>query len=107
MRGPQLEEPVVEVKSEEEKMGPLRVLPALPSSDEAGATQMQAFGLDITKEDNGQFHMAPHESTPPSPQSSLEEGGETTPEELGSEEHPKTEPSAEGETPISLVDLLG
>ncbi|XP_067007679.2 ryanodine receptor [Anabrus simplex] len=106
MRGPQTEEPVVEVK-EEEKIGPLRVLPALPATpDEATApTQLQAFGLDITKEDNGQFHMAPHESAPPSPQSSLEEGGESTPEE-GAEGQAKAE-GAEGEAPPSLVDLLG
>lgn len=51
MRGP-VEEPVVEVKEEEEK-SLSRVLPALPSSEEQN-TQMQAFGLDITKEDNGQ-----------------------------------------------------
>lgn len=51
------------------------------------------------------FHMAPHESAPPSPQSSLEEGGESTPEE-GGEEHLKPEGS-EGEPPMSLVDLLG
>jgi hypothetical protein len=55
MRGPQVEEPVEEVK-EEGKIGPLRVLPALPATpDEASSpTQLQAFGLDITKEDNGQ-----------------------------------------------------
>nr|CAD7424343.1 unnamed protein product [Timema monikensis] len=106
MRGPQVEEPVVEVK-EDEKMGPLRVLPALPATDEgAPPTQLQAFGLDIKKEDNGQFHMAPHESAPPSPQSSMEEGGESTPEE-GGEEHPKPLEGTEGEAPISLVDLLG
>jgi hypothetical protein len=51
------------------------------------------------------FHMVPHESAPPSPQSSLEGGGESTPEE-GGEEHPKLE-GAEGEPPLSLVDLLG
>nr|CAD7256109.1 unnamed protein product [Timema shepardi] len=106
MRGPQVEEPVVEVK-EDEKMGPLRVLPALPATDEgAPPTQLQAFGLDIKKEDNGQFHMAPHESAPPSPQSSMEEGGESTPEE-GGEEHSKPLEGTEGEAPISLVDLLG
>jgi hypothetical protein len=55
MRGPQVEEPAVEVK-EEEKLGPIRKLPALPATpDEASSpTQLQAFGLDITKEDNGQ-----------------------------------------------------
>jgi hypothetical protein len=55
MRGTQVEEPVETLK-EEEKVGPLRMFPALPaSSDEASSpTQLQAFGLDITKEDNGQ-----------------------------------------------------
>lgn len=48
--------------------------------------------------------MVPHESVPPSPQSSMEEGGESTPEE--GEEHPRAE-GAEGEPPLSLVDLLG
>jgi hypothetical protein len=51
------------------------------------------------------FHMAPHESVPPSSQSSMEEGGESTPEE-GGEEHPRAE-GGEGEPPLSLVDLLG
>lgn len=53
MRGPQQEEPVAEVK-EEEKVGHMRVLPALPSAAEEQNTQMQAFGLDITKEEGGQ-----------------------------------------------------
>jgi hypothetical protein len=54
MRGPQVEEPVETLK-EEEKIGPLRMFPALPAaSEEASPTQLQAFGLDITKEDNGQ-----------------------------------------------------
>jgi hypothetical protein len=55
MRGPQIEEPVETLK-EEEKIGPLRMLPALPATPEEASspTQLQAFGLDITKEDNGQ-----------------------------------------------------
>lgn len=52
MRGPVVEEPVVEVV-QEEKMGPMRVLPSLPSTEDKN-NQMQAFGLDITKEENGQ-----------------------------------------------------
>lgn len=52
MRGPLVEEPVVEVK-EEEKSGHLRLLPALPSAEEQNS-QMQAFGMDVVKEDNGQ-----------------------------------------------------
>lgn len=54
MRGPQIEEPVV-VKEELEKVGPMRLLPALPAVTDDQNTQMQAFGLDITKEDNGQY----------------------------------------------------
>jgi len=55
MRGPQVEEPVETVK-EEEKIGQLRMFPALPATSEEASspTQLQAFGLDITKEDNGQ-----------------------------------------------------
>lgn len=53
MRGPQIEEPVI-VKTELEKVGPIRVLPALPATVDEQNTQMQAFGLDITKEENGQ-----------------------------------------------------
>jgi hypothetical protein len=55
MRGPQVEEPVETLK-EEEKIGSLRMLPALPATPEepSSPTQLQAFGLDITKEDNGQ-----------------------------------------------------
>jgi hypothetical protein len=47
--------------------------------------------------------LVPHESTPSSPQSSLEDGGETTPEE-GGEDHGKREGE---EGALSLVDLLG
>lgn len=53
MRGPQVEE-VVEENKEEERIGPSRVLPALPPTPEETDSKMQAFGLDITKEDNGQ-----------------------------------------------------
>lgn len=54
MRGPIVEEPVTQVAIQEEiKMSPMRVLPSLPSTEDQN-TQMQAFGLDITKEDNGQ-----------------------------------------------------
>lgn len=53
MRGSQVEEPIEQVK-EEEKPGHLRMLPALPPTPDETNTQLQAFGLDITKEDNGQ-----------------------------------------------------
>ena len=51
MRGPQIEEPVEEVKEEETPQ--LRMLPALPAAEEP-VGQMQAFGLDITKEEGGE-----------------------------------------------------
>ncbi|CAH0546152.1 unnamed protein product [Brassicogethes aeneus] len=96
MRGPLVEEPVIEVK--EMKVEHLRMLPPLPAAEEP-PKEIQAFGMDITKEE-GQFKMAPHESPTGSQQSSGE--GETTPEEGG--EH------AEGEVmeqPLTLSDLLG
>lgn len=51
MRGPQVEE-VEEIQDEEKVTS--RALPALPSTPEESDTKLQAFGLDITKEDNGQ-----------------------------------------------------
>lgn len=105
MRGPHIEEPVEEVK-EEERSGPLRVLPALPPTPDETNTQLQAFGLDITKEDNGQYKMAPHESPNSSPQTSMEGEGESSPDE-GAEPHTATEGEPGSEPPISLSDLLG
>ncbi|XP_017777975.1 PREDICTED: ryanodine receptor [Nicrophorus vespilloides] len=101
MRGPQLEEPQ-EVAKEEEKPQ-LRILPALPAAEEP-VGQMQAFGLDITKEEGGQMKMAPHESPTSSQQSSMEGEGESTSEE-GAEAHVEGEVSTE--PPVSLQDLLG
>lgn len=50
--------------------------------------------------------MAPHESPNSSPQTSIEEGGESSPEEGA--EHPITDgEGGSGEAPISLSDLLG
>lgn len=98
MRGPAVEEPVIQV-AVEEKTGPLRVLPSLPTTEEQN-TQIQAFGVEISKEDNGNYKMAPHESPTGSQPSSGE--GETTPEEGG--EHTDAETT---EQPLSLADLLG
>ncbi|CAG9853862.1 unnamed protein product [Phyllotreta striolata] len=98
MRGPAVEEPVIQ-QVVEEKAGPLRVLPSLPSTEEQN-TQMQAFGLDINKEDNGNYKMAAHESPTGSQPSSGD--GETTPEEVG--DHVEAETT---EQPLSLADLLG
>jgi len=60
--------------------------------------------MDITKEEGGQIKLAPHESTTSTPQSSIEETGESTPDEGTGEEGAK----AEGENePVTLADLLG
>lgn len=103
MRGPPPEE-VEEAPPEEDRFG-RRALPALPQ-DEAPST-MSAFGLDISKEENGQFKVAAHESPGVSPTSSVEETEGSTPEEvqLGPDGQPiVVEPHQE---PVSIVDLLG
>nr|ALL55473.1 ryanodine receptor [Spodoptera exigua] len=107
MRGPQTDEPPPE-PTEEEKIGQLRHrllatqssrhLPALPPADDTGQIQVSAFGLDITKEDNGQIQVKPHESPSTSTPSSGEEA-EVSPDE--SADHP------EEQRPPSLIDLLG
>ncbi|KRJ98422.1 ryanodine receptor isoform X9 [Drosophila yakuba] len=98
MRGPapeQEEEPVVE----EETFG--RALPPLPLEEPPGT--VQAFGLDINKEENGMYKVVVHESPA---NSSMEEGGESSPEDgaAPSGELVEGEPHQE---PISIVDLLG
>ncbi|KRF97582.1 uncharacterized protein Dwil_GK20678, isoform D [Drosophila willistoni] len=100
MRGPapeQEEEPVVE----EETFG--RALPPLPLEEPPGT--VQAFGLDINKEENGMYKVVVHESPA---NSSMEEGGESSPEDGtapgGAEGLEGGEPHQE---PISIVDLLG
>lgn len=100
MRGPP--EEYVEVPPVETEEKPTRALPALPPEETPGT--VSAFGLDISKED-GQYKVAPHESTQPSPTSSMEEGAESSPEDP-----PPLELTADGEPvepPMTLVDLLG
>lgn len=101
MRGPVEEYVEVVIQVEEKKM--MRALPALPPEEAPGT--VSAFGLDISKEDNGQYKVAPHESTRPSPTSSLEETGES-----GTEDVAPVELTVVGEPvepPMTLVDLLG
>ncbi|XP_030749975.1 ryanodine receptor isoform X1 [Sitophilus oryzae] len=99
MRGPVVEEPMIEIK-EEEKVSPLRMLPQLPPAEDPN-TQIQAFGVDVTKEEGGQYKMAAHESPTGSQPSSGEGEGETTPED-GEQTEAETP-----EQPLSLSDLLG
>lgn len=103
MRGPAVEE-MEEIPVETEGRGGImmRALPALPPEEPPGP--IAAFGVDISKEDNGQFKMATHESPALSPASSAEETGES------STEDPTGELNAEGqpiEQPMKLLDLLG
>lgn len=99
MRGP-AEEVVPEVPLEEDRFR--KALPALPTEETTGT--VQAFGLDISKEDNGTFKMAPHESNQPSPATSIEETGESSPEDGTGD--PQID-GTEIEQPMTLVDLLG
>lgn len=62
--------------------------------------------MDITKEE-GQIKLAAHESITSSPQSSLEETGESTPDETTGEEGKPAEATGETELPLTLADLLG
>lgn len=99
MRGPPEEYVEVAVVEEEKTM---RALPALPPEETPGT--VSAFGLDISKED-GQYKVAPHESNQASPTSSMDETGESGPDD-GS----PGELTADGEpvdAPMTLVDLLG
>lgn len=96
MRGPA--EEVAEDPPAEDQFG-MKALPALPSEETSGT--MQTFGLDINKEDNGQFKMAPHESTLSSPSS--EETGESTSEEGAAEQGEQT---GEVEPPMTLVSCI-
>lgn len=63
--------------------------------------------MDITKEEGGQIKIAPHESATSTPQSSIEETGESTPEEATGEEGARGEGGGDMESPVSLADLLG
>lgn len=101
MRGSGTEE--IEAPPEPEASGLMRALPALPQEEPPGT--VQAFGLDISKEENGQYKLAPHESPAASPSSSMEETGESSPEDAAAAgEHG---PEEGQEPPITLVDLLG
>ena len=63
--------------------------------------------MDITKEDGGQIKIAAHESLASTPQSSVEETGESTPEE-GTIDDVARGDGVTGETePVTLADLLG
>lgn len=53
MRGPQVEEPVVEIK-EEEKWGSMRKLPALPPPEDGKDSQLIMHGSEGSKEDGAQ-----------------------------------------------------
>lgn len=97
MRGPAEDQPEV-LPVEVDQFS--RALPALPAEETTGT--VQAFGLDISKEENGQFKMTPHDPTQPSPTTSIEETGESSPEDVD----PQLQIS-EQEPPMTLVDLLG
>lgn len=100
MRGAE-EDAVVEAPLEADRFR--RALPSLPAEEPTGT--VQAFNLDINKEDNGQLKVAPHETTQPNTTASLDETGEIGPDE-GSGEG-VVEGGELHEQPMTLVDLLG
>lgn len=107
MRGPGVEEPVLEVKEDDIRTS--RHLPALPPTPDESQLQVQAFGMDITREE-GQIKLAAHESMASTPQSSAEETGESSPEEGTGDVDSKIAgeaASGESELPLTLADLLG
>lgn len=95
MRGP-AEEVVEEPPVEEDRFG-MKALTA--TSGEETSSSMQAFGLDISKEENGQLKVAPHEFAQ-SGSASDETGGESTSEEGSGEQGDGT---GEVEQPMTLV----
>ncbi|XP_037915514.1 ryanodine receptor isoform X7 [Hermetia illucens] len=101
MRGPATEEVELPAIEPEDKFS-ARALPPLPLEEPPGT--VQAFGVDISKEDNGQYKVVLHESPAISPTSSVEETGESSPEESGTTEQQQ---EGDGSEPITLVDLLG
>ncbi|XP_039954485.1 ryanodine receptor isoform X18 [Bactrocera tryoni] len=103
MRGPAPEE-IEAPPMEEETFG--KMLPALPIEEPPGP--VQAFGLELNKEENGQFKVTVRESPGGSGNSSLEETGESSPEEGGTAADQAVEnESYQLQEPISIVDLLG
>lgn len=100
MRGPAPEQEEEEPVVEEESFG--RALPPLPLEEPPGT--VQAFGLDINKEENGMYKVVVHES-PAS--SSVEEGGESSPEDGAAGVAGELIEGEPHQEPISIVDLLG
>lgn len=100
MRGSQTEEVVVEVK-EEEKLGPLRVLPALPSSKEEPPNAAPGGQLAIA-----------HDGTKDESRGSRAEGGQPGAEDEhlegeGDSEHRMSSSENPEEVAMTLADLLG
>ncbi|XP_072162212.1 ryanodine receptor isoform X2 [Bemisia tabaci] len=107
MRGPQVEEPVVEIK-EEEKWGSMRKLPALPPPEDGKDSQLIMHGSEGSKEDGAHIKPSGHEGTPMSAQLGTEEGGDSPTGESG-DSHSKSD-SDEGlraEGALTLTEFLG
>lgn len=80
-------------------------LPSLPKEEPPGP--VQAFGVDISKEDNGQYKLAPHQSLAGSPTSSIDDTGESSQEEGAAVGVIGEQTGEQLEMPMTLVDLLG
>ncbi|XP_067629190.1 ryanodine receptor isoform X15 [Eurosta solidaginis] len=103
MRGPAPEE--MEGPPVDEAPFP-KALPPLPIEGTPGPVQIT--GLDLNKEDNGQYKITVRESSGGSGSASLEETGESSPEDasVGIDQSVESE-QYQLQEPISIVDLLG
>lgn len=98
MRGPQTEEVVVEVK-EEEKLGPLRVLPALPHSKEESPAPPAPIHGQLAIAHDGEAGARPDSIQPGS--------GEDPGQAEADGEHRMSTTENPEEVAMTLADLLG
>lgn len=99
MRGPA--EEVTEQPVVEEDRFAIKTLPAIQA--EESSANVQTFGSDASKEENGQFKLAPNDPSQSTAAVSSEETAEGNVED-GTSESALT---SEVEPPMTLVDLLG
>lgn len=99
MRGPAVEEEELPMVAEAETL-PSLALPPLPIEEQQ--VSVQAFGMEMSKEESGQFKIEAQSQGQGN--SSEDTGGESSPEDQSAE---ATEADARAEPPMTLQDLLG
>jgi ryanodine receptor 2 len=101
MRGPAVEEEEMPLVAEVEQL-PSLSLPPLPI--EEAQSSVQAFGMELSKEESGQFKVAADSSETGQLKSEEANISESSPEELSTE---GSDSEARVEPPMTLQDLLG